>query len=95
MIGIGRTARNVFGLANVRRAAPVLQHGDMVFNCGKLVSYISHHMALKPGTSALPAPARVSSRLSQRQTGVAETGRQGIDVTIEKLGKPTFTLNLR
>jgi 2-keto-4-pentenoate hydratase/2-oxohepta-3-ene-1,7-dioic acid hydratase in catechol pathway len=31
------------------RQSSVLQHGDMVFNCGKLVSYISHHMALKPG----------------------------------------------
>jgi hypothetical protein len=93
MIGIGRTARNVFGLANVASTAscaspPTRRHGV------QLVSYISHHMALKPGDVSFTG-TREDVIPAIPKTNRSETGRQGIDVTIEKLGKPTFTLNLR
>jgi 2-keto-4-pentenoate hydratase/2-oxohepta-3-ene-1,7-dioic acid hydratase in catechol pathway len=66
--------------------------GDMVFNCKQLVSYISHHMTLKPGDLIFTGtPEGVISGYAKDKQVWLKSGDK-ISTSIEKLGELTFTL---
>src|SRR6478736_3137365 len=65
---------------------------DMVFNCKQLVSYISHHMTLKPGDLIFTGtPSGVISGYPKDKQVWLKPG-DTIVTSIEKLGDLTFTL---
>jgi len=66
--------------------------GDMVFNCKQLVSYISHHMTLKPGDIIFTGtPEGVISGYPKDKQVWLKPGDK-LSTSIEKLGELTFTL---
>jgi len=65
---------------------------DMVFNCKQLVSYISHHMTLKPGDLIFTGtPEGVISGYAKDKQVWLKPGDK-VSTAIEKLGELTFTL---
>ena len=65
---------------------------DMVFNCKQLVSYISHHMTLKPGDIIFTGtPEGVISGYPKDKQVWLKPGDKLV-TSIEKLGELTFTL---
>jgi len=65
---------------------------DMVFNCKQLVSYISHHMTLKPGDIIFTGtPEGVISGYPKDKQVWLKPGDK-LSTSIEKLGELTFTL---
>jgi 2-keto-4-pentenoate hydratase/2-oxohepta-3-ene-1,7-dioic acid hydratase in catechol pathway len=65
---------------------------DMVFNCKQLVSYISHHMTLKPGDIIFTGtPEGVISGYPKDKQVWLKPG-DTLVTSIEKLGELTFTL---
>jgi 2-keto-4-pentenoate hydratase/2-oxohepta-3-ene-1,7-dioic acid hydratase in catechol pathway len=65
---------------------------DMVFNCKQLVSYISHHMTLKPGDIIFTGtPEGVISGYPKDKQVWLKPGDKLV-TSIEKLGDLTFTL---
>jgi 2-keto-4-pentenoate hydratase/2-oxohepta-3-ene-1,7-dioic acid hydratase in catechol pathway len=65
---------------------------DMVFNCKKLVSYISEYMTLKPGDIIFTGtPEGVISGYPKDKQVWLKSGDQVVTV-IEKLGELQFTL---
>jgi 2-keto-4-pentenoate hydratase/2-oxohepta-3-ene-1,7-dioic acid hydratase in catechol pathway len=65
---------------------------DMVFNCKQLVSYISHHMTLKPGDIIFTGtPEGVISGYPKDKQVWLKAGDK-LSTSIEKLGELTFTL---
>jgi 2-keto-4-pentenoate hydratase/2-oxohepta-3-ene-1,7-dioic acid hydratase in catechol pathway len=66
--------------------------GDMVFNCQKLIAYISKHMTLKPGDIIFTGtPEGVINGMPKDKRVWLKAGDK-IETTIEKLGTHTFTL---
>jgi 2-keto-4-pentenoate hydratase/2-oxohepta-3-ene-1,7-dioic acid hydratase in catechol pathway len=65
---------------------------DMVFNCKQLVSYISHHMTLKPGDLIFTGtPEGVISGYAKDKQVWLKPGDK-VSTSIEKLGELIFTL---
>ena len=65
---------------------------DMVFNCKQLVSYISHHMTLKPGDLIFTGtPEGVISGYAKDKQVWLKPGDK-VSTAIENLGELTFTL---
>ena len=65
---------------------------DMVFDCKQLVSYISHHMTLKPGDIIFTGtPEGVISGYPKDKQVWLKPGDK-LSTSIEKLGELTFTL---
>ena len=66
--------------------------GDMVFNCQKLIAYISKHMTLKPGDIIFTGtPEGVINGMPKDKRVWLKAGDK-IETSIEKLGTHTFTL---
>ena len=66
--------------------------GDMVFNCQKLIAYISKHMTLKPGDIIFTGtPEGVINGMPKEKRVWLRAGDK-IETSIEKLGAHTFTL---
>lgn len=66
--------------------------GDMVFNCQKLIAYISKHMTLKAGDIIFTGtPEGVISGMPKEKQVWLKAGDK-IETSIEKLGKHSFTL---
>jgi 2-keto-4-pentenoate hydratase/2-oxohepta-3-ene-1,7-dioic acid hydratase in catechol pathway len=66
--------------------------GDMVFNCQKLIAYISKHMTLKAGDIIFTGtPEGVISGMPKDKQVWLKAGDK-VETSIEKLGTHTFTL---
>jgi len=66
--------------------------GDMVFNCQKLIAYISKHMTLKPGDIIFTGtPEGVINGMPKEKRVWLKAGDK-IETSIEKLGAHTFAL---
>lgn len=66
--------------------------GDMVFNCQKLIAYISKHMTLKPGDIIFTGtPEGVINGMPKDKRVWLKAGDK-VETSIEKLGAHTFTL---
>jgi 2-keto-4-pentenoate hydratase/2-oxohepta-3-ene-1,7-dioic acid hydratase in catechol pathway len=66
--------------------------GDMVFNCQKLIAYISKHMTLKAGDIIFTGtPEGVISGMPKDKQVWLKAGDK-VETTIEKLGTHSFTL---
>jgi 2-keto-4-pentenoate hydratase/2-oxohepta-3-ene-1,7-dioic acid hydratase in catechol pathway len=66
--------------------------GDMVFNCQKLIAYISKHMTLKPGDIIFTGtPEGVISGMPKDKQVWLKPGDK-VETSIEKLGTHSFAL---
>ncbi len=66
--------------------------GDMVFNCQKLIAYISKHMTLKPGDIIFTGtPEGVISGMPKDKQVWLKAGDK-VETSIEKLGMHSFAL---
>jgi 2-keto-4-pentenoate hydratase/2-oxohepta-3-ene-1,7-dioic acid hydratase in catechol pathway len=75
-----------------RRAAPVLNTNDMVFNCAQIISYASKLMTLEPGDMIFTGTPEgvISGYPKDKQVWLKPGDR--LATTIEKLGELRFSL---